>query len=91
MIIKDLAEIPSEEILCLLNMEVRKKYVFGTCTCPFLFVGFFCRGGIINNLWIIRVLVKQREELANYSTPVTTLMTNDTLLKMKGVIHITTK
>lgn len=45
MIIKDLAEIPSEEILCLLNMEVRKKYVFGTCTCPFFVCWVFLQGG----------------------------------------------
>ena len=80
MIIEDFAEILSEEILYLLHMEVRKKEnVFETSTFLFLFVVclfFLC---IINNQWIIRLLVKETEELANYSTPVMALMTNDTL------------
>ena len=79
MIIEDFAEILSEEILYLLHMKVRKKEnVFETSTFLFLFVVcfFLC---IINNQWIIRLLVKETEELANYSTPFMTLMTNDTL------------
>lgn len=56
---EDLAEAPSEEIFCLLDMAIRKKIFLGHLHFLFFFfVGFFLH--IINNLLMIR-LKKERE------------------------------
>lgn len=69
--------------------QLGKKNVFAT-SIRFLFLfaiwGFL---HIINNLLIIRLLVKQTGGASKFFYSVITLMTHDTLSKMKGVIHLT--
>ena len=69
--------------------QLGKKNVFAT-SIRFLFSfaiwGFL---HIINNLLIIRLLVKQTGGASKFFYSVITLMTHDTLSKMKGVIHLT--
>lgn len=90
MMSEDLAEAPSEEIFCLLDMAIRKKYFWDIyISFFFFFVGFFFahHKQSIDNQTKKRERVKRRASKLFYS--VVTLMTNDALLKMKGVIHIT--
>ena len=90
MMSEDLVEAPSEEIFCLLDMAIRKKIFLGHLHFLFFFlcwVFFAHHKQSIDNQTKKRERVKRRASKLFYS--VVTLMTNDALLKMKGVIHIT--
>ena len=89
MINKDLIRGSFRRNLLFAGQGRKKKNVFAT-SIRFLFSfaiwGFL---HIINNLLIIRLLVKQTGGASKFLYSVITLMTHDTLSKMKGVINLT--